>query len=384
MQHIKPHTAALAAQDVYQYREGSDFSKAIAQTNAIFKDEFDFSNSSRFVGNTGGQMFASESGFGIYGRGIGHRDNEAIIIIRGTETVSDWITDASFGSKFSDTGYRVHEGFYKTFKSFQKQLSDQLSKHKRVSTIHLIGHSLGGALAGLTADWLRSSDFKDTITPVVYTFGAPRIACMDFVNNFTKKIKEENIFRVYNRSDPVSMVPSWPFSHYPMPGNGLHVGHTSIVNPLQHKMKHYIKHCDGIDWQSLRNVRNNNTVTDQMVENWLDSGIFHGFNNSFVLMHAAVNYVIEKAFKFTGVNALANLSDSFTAIDKLAYSLEKISKASKEMSGLVKKLMQRILMALGHQFNVDINLSASFIKWVLESMTNTINNKVRVALNIPN
>ena len=93
------------------------------------------------------------------------------------------------------------------------------------------------------------------------------------------------------------MVPSWPFTHYPMPGNGLFVGNSSIINPFKHKMNHYIKHCENIDWMTLKNKSQFNTISDQMVENWLDNGIFSGFNNSFALFHAAINFVVNKAYK---------------------------------------------------------------------------------------
>jgi len=382
MNYINPLKASIAAEDVYNYREGSDFSETIKTTNLKFKNEFIFGKDSRFKGYSGVSTFYAESGFGVIGRGIETRNNEAIVIIRGTASLQDWITDANVGTRMNANGNRVHEGFDLTFKSFRDELSRKLPKD--ISTIHIVGHSLGGALATLTAEWLKSGPRKDSMTPIVYTFGAPRVGCIDYASDFTRNIKQENIFRVYNRQDPVSMVPSWPFTHYPMPGNGMYVGNSSIINPFKHMMKHYINSCETVDWETLRNKSQFNTISDQMVENWLDNGIFSGFDNTFALFHAAINYVINKAFKVTGVNTLSNLSDSFTALDRLSYALEQVSKVSKEVSGLVKKLMMRILSALGHQFNVDMNLTASFIRWVLESMQRAIYHKVAVALNIPN
>jgi len=380
MNYISPDKAAISAADVYNYRKGNNFKRELIETNAIFKDEFVFGNDSRFKGRSGDSIIYSDSGFGVFGRGIDSRQGEAVILIRGTVTALDWVTDANFGYKISDNGHRVHEGFYRTFKSFQAQLSSKLSQ-AGISKIHLVGHSLGGALASLTADWLINEDIA---SPVVYTFGAPRVGSIEFASDFTKNIKEKNIFRVYSRQDPVTMVPSWPFTHYPMPGNGLYVGNSSIINPFKHMMKHYRKDCESVEWETLRNKSQFNTISDQMVENWLDNGIFSGFDNTFALFHAAINYVINKAFKVTGVNTLSNLSDSFTALDRLAYALEQVSKVSKEVSGLVKKLMMRMLAALGHQFNVDMNLTASFIRFVLESMQRAIYHKVSIALNIPN
>lgn len=382
MNYIKPLIASTAAADVYNYKKGNNFSEQLSATNLIFKDNFIFGDDARFKGFSGDSTFYSESGFGVIGRGIEEkgRGNEAIVLIRGTASMHDVVTDANIGTRMNVSGNRVHEGFDRTFKTFKTELSRKLPKD--INIVHLIGHSLGGALATLTAEWLKTGKRGDSITPVVYTFGAPRVGCIDYASNFTKKITNENIFRVYNRQDPVSMIPCWPFTHYPMPGNGLYVGEASVINPGKHQMKHYLKYCETADWQTLRNKSRMNSVSDKMIENWLDDGIFHGFDNGFVMAHAAINYVINHAFKVTGVNSLSNLSDSFTALDRLSYVLEQVSKMSKEVAGLVKRLMFKFLSAMGHQFNIDVNLTATFIRWVLGSMERAVYYKAATALRL--
>jgi len=381
MNYITPMTASVAAAHVYNYRKGNNFSREIIETNRIFKDNFVFGKDARFKGFSGDSTFYAESGFGVIGRGIESRQNEAIVIIRGTASLHDLVTDANIGTRMNASGNRVHEGFDRSFQSFKQELSRKLPAD--INTVHIIGHSLGGALATLTAEWLQCGSREKSITPSVYTFGAPRVGCINYASAFTKKIENKNIFRVYNRQDPVSMVPAWPFSHYPMPGNGLYVGEASMVNIFKHKMKHYTHFCKAVDWQTLRNKSRMNTVSDQMIENWLDDGVFHGFDNGFVMAHAAVNYVINQTFKYTGVNSLAALSDSFTALDRLAYVLEQASRVSKEVEGLVRRLLKKFILALGHQVNIDVNVSATVIKWVFESMERAIYYKAMAALKLP-
>lgn len=76
--------------------------------------------------------------------------------------------------------------------------------------VHCVGHSLGGAVASLAADWV-SRTLK--LPTKLYTIGAPRVGTDWLVKSTTASIREENIFRVYHSTDPVPMVPLYPFMH---------------------------------------------------------------------------------------------------------------------------------------------------------------------------
>lgn len=93
------------------------------------------------------------SGFGFVAHGTGSRANELVLVTRGTNfqyNKFDLATNANIGYGIGPRGNVVHRGFLKTFKSYQSQLVSFVSQGsaKRPSTIHCMGHSLGGALSG--------------------------------------------------------------------------------------------------------------------------------------------------------------------------------------------------------------------------------------------
>ena len=71
----------------------------------------------------------------------------------------------------------AHVGFNKTFNSIKPTLETYFNKNT-TGPVHCVGHSLGGALATLTANWLHNKQGGRPIS--LYTFGAPRVghACL--------------------------------------------------------------------------------------------------------------------------------------------------------------------------------------------------------------
>ncbi|HEX4974343.1 MAG TPA: lipase family protein, partial [Pseudomonadales bacterium] len=120
-------------------------------------------------------------------------------------------TNANIGYGIGPRGNVVHRGFLKTFKSYQSQLVNFVSQSgaKRPSTIHCMGHSLGGALANLNACMLRDAGFNVCL----YTIGAPRVGIVSYAQDITKQIAPGQIRRIANPCDPVPMVPLFPYMH---------------------------------------------------------------------------------------------------------------------------------------------------------------------------
>src|SRR5258708_19540816 len=97
-------------------------------------------------------------------------------------------------------------------------LSDAVAKIAAGSGIQsfmVIGHSLGGSLATLTAAALAmlSPGLKDKLT--IYTFASPRVGLLDFAASFNKAVGTS--FRIWNTLDIVPKVPTFPF----IPATGL-------------------------------------------------------------------------------------------------------------------------------------------------------------------
>ena len=67
--------------------------------------------------------------------------------------------------------------------------------------IHCVGHSLGGAIAQLTALWAQERG----IPAKLYTFGSPRVVVEHFVPSAASNIKN---YRVIHGADPVPYIPT--------------------------------------------------------------------------------------------------------------------------------------------------------------------------------
>ena len=124
-------------------------------------------------------------------------DKMAVLAFRGTEkTIEDIRTDLETTTIDIDD-YKVHEGFYKSFKLVESKISDHLKELGSDYVLYITGHSLGGALAVLATKYLCSDSLG-----ACYTFGGPRVAS----SGFSDSIKTP-IYRVINAADIVPRVP---------------------------------------------------------------------------------------------------------------------------------------------------------------------------------
>src|SRR5690554_3962784 len=126
--------------------------------------------------------------------------NDAFLIFRGTVPAAnlgaDVVTDLRIGLDYSNAGHIVHSGFNQTFTSMIPSIQSFLDTHNITGRVHCVGHSLGGAVATLAAEWIsanRSNAVK------LYTFGAPKVGFAGFSKNLTDRIKAENIDRKSTR-----------------------------------------------------------------------------------------------------------------------------------------------------------------------------------------
>lgn len=164
-------------------------------------------------------------GFLAVSNAPGAVEKELVAIVRGTDTVDEWLHDFSFlmvpnpihsGAGLTEDGFTgIYRslGVGRTVNSLTAVQAIGAYLHAdRADTVTVAGHSLGGALATLlTLDVALNTPER---TPVLYSFASPRVGDHQFAGFFDAVIPES--YRVYNRADLVPNLPPvfpLPFEH---------------------------------------------------------------------------------------------------------------------------------------------------------------------------
>ena len=127
-----------------------------------------------------------------------------VITIRGTANSSNVTSDLD-AALVSDvrSGVRLHRGF----RSEASIIYDIISRNNSLQrTVHITGHSLGGAIASIIGRWMELENGNNhDIT--VFSFGAPR------VSNSRFPYGKPRHWRVANETDPITFLPIFPYIH---------------------------------------------------------------------------------------------------------------------------------------------------------------------------
>jgi len=125
----------------------------------------------------------------------------SIIVIRGTANEGNVLSDIDV-RLVSDTrtGIRLHKGFRDASLGVMEIIDrDHTVEH----TVHVTGHSLGGAVAQIIGMWLHTRGKNVQI----FSYGSPK------VSNQVLSGGQPTHWRVVRRSDPIPFTPPWPYSH---------------------------------------------------------------------------------------------------------------------------------------------------------------------------
>jgi hypothetical protein len=322
---INPFDAAQLALSIYAIQNPKS-AKVFFRTNKAIVAE---GNHGALDATVGSRLINTRDTFGVCVHGAGEFENDVFLVFRGSTLANfgaDWVSNARIGLEIGLSGRPVHIGFNHIFTSMEPQLKNFFNSLNgaKPKTVHCIGHSLGGAIATLAADWVnhyhRAGETK------VYTFGAPRPATHLFAKNLTDRLTKNNIYRVYHESDPVPMIPIFPFCHAPF-GNMAYLIHTKpMFWPTDHKMGAYIKsvNAKGKSWQTL-SPTGIHEPTDAQLKVWLESHIKvePSSTNTWQWLGSALFFVLRKVIGFS----LAQLQTAFigavTLADTLAAMLAK-------------------------------------------------------------
>lgn len=143
---------------------------------------------------------------------------EAVVAIRGTEGIKEWVQDAQFGLedfKRVPGGGQTEDGFTDMYKSMTVgkgaaspaviNALPRIAWKRPVTSLVVCGHSLGGALATLLALDVAVNAAAPFRNPVVYTYASPRTGDSNFATKYAQTIST-----MYRFVDNVDLVPKLP------------------------------------------------------------------------------------------------------------------------------------------------------------------------------
>ena len=147
----------------------------------------------------------------IYDSGGSEKDNVAfevkqdngitIIIIRGTANTDNVQSDIDVRLvEDTRTGIRLHKGFRDASITIMQILDESYTIEH---TVHVTGHSLGGAVAQIIGMWLH----KRGNNVQIFSYGSPK------VSNQVLPGGQPTHWRVVRLSDPIPFTPMWPYAH---------------------------------------------------------------------------------------------------------------------------------------------------------------------------
>ncbi|BBA34932.1 lipase class 3 [Methylocaldum marinum] len=381
MAELTPKEAANLARKVYDVKTELTWN---AMLNQIASDPslagFN-QNPSKGIGKSG---WGQTSGFAYMAHGCGTHSGERLVAIRGTASLADGLTDVRCSFTYSPSGYVVHRGFALAFESIKPDI-DKFFKQagSQSSQVHVVGHSLGGAIACLTAEYL--SLLGNNVT--LYTFGCPRVGNGAYASAMDKLLGTHNIHRVYHEADPVSMIPLYPF----VPVSNSCLGHKLpwkgiMGSPHAHFMDNYIATLADCSWRSLPTVQNHDFFAS--MEAWLEQA---GKDGGTVKMYScaslnqifkALKWVLESMHNLGAAMAQFAFSGGIILIDVLAYLLYQGSLLGVTIAGYVKAILKAILKFLGRAVDSIQNVTVAFIKYVLDMFFRLLASAASRAINL--
>ncbi|WDE12415.1 lipase family protein [Thalassomonas haliotis] len=374
MKELSPNLAALFANSVYDSFEQSSLRSSMIGLPKALQNNFNFGDSIKGItGTVFDHLFKLSSEFGLIAQGKEGSlyDGHHVIALRGTATKSDIVTDLHVGITVTHNGSAAHAGFAKSFRSIQPILARYFSQAPK-KTVHCVGHSLGGALATLAAEWIKS-EYK--VPVYLYTFGSPRVGLQGFAVKSTNSIDE--VFRCTHGADPVPMGPVWPFYHT---GHDHRLNSTQGFSAKEHKMAGdapgYINTASQYDSYNDMQLHNSNQFTPVRLQ--YEKRHFASFS---LYWAQRLNNALITLLRDAGVISLQfSFTSGLTFYDAVARALEEIGKISDRFAEQQKGLLGNMLVFAGKPWVKVTELSYKFIRWVLDITLNQLFSMINRAL----
>lgn len=156
-------------------------------------------------------------------------DKAIVLAFRGSNDINDWISNIHVEPVVTLHG-TIHSGFYKEYEKLAPLFEPDIN-NAEARTIFLTGHSLGGALALITACFFRQ------LNPVVITFGSPRVG----TTLFNSKVSTLRYIRWINGSDKICRLPVRKYSHCGIERRLQFPWYKRLTNRSPHHIYNYLK-----------------------------------------------------------------------------------------------------------------------------------------------
>ena len=371
---LSPSIAANIAERVYDIRKSTNFNEEFIPE---FRRGFKIT-SSQVQGSNGGlvnQLLNRSMGFALTAQGTSAQFKQHHIIgVRGTVYTSfaDWLTNLNVAVTLGPKNLEVHSGFQKAFTRMQSSFEQYVKQHKP-SCLHIVGHSLGGAIAELTAIWASERG----INTKLYTFGAPRVVLENSVHRAIYNIKH---YRVTHAADPVPSVPVWPFSHtaaeyqtamssgsfFSSPAHSMDEPTPGYINTVK-AYKDYASMDSTLKTQHYKYTVLQYAQRHQALfsQSWQQ-----------IITDALVTFV-KKIGQHALLVAQASLTFGLSFYDILARCLHDSIETSAEIAEELRGLLGHMLVFAGKKAQVVKEMTTKFIRWVLGLMIKTLYNTAK-------
>jgi len=374
---ISPSTAASVANRVYDIRKSTEFNSAF---HLDFRDNFKVTNS-QIQGISGGlvnQLLNRSTGFALTAEGTSPQFKKHHIIgVRGTVFTSfaDWLTNGNVAVTLGPKNLEVHSGFQKAFSSMQSSFNQYVTHHKP-RCLHVVGHSLGGAIAELTAIWASERG----IATKLYTFGAPRVVLSNSVHQAATNIDH---YRVTHGADPVPSVPVWPFSHtvdeyqtamnsgafFSIAAHSMAKASPGYVNTVN-AYKDYKSMGNAIKTQHFKHTvlkyeQRHNASFSQRWQQIITDGLIT---------------FLKKTGQYAMIIGQASLSVGLSFYDILARCLHETVNKVPEIAEELRGLLGHMLVFVGKRAQAVKEMTTKFIRWVLGLMIKTLYTTAKQAI----
>jgi hypothetical protein len=369
---LSPQDAMAFAEAVYGIRQTPSVRAGFAMSlpNHCLGTDWDL-GAAQSIQGVSGPVVPTPSGFAAVVPGSGRRGSEIVVATRGSVGAfngPDWTSNFRAAYAVGPAGTQVHKGFHEIFKTLIGAVREQMRRlgARNRRTIHCVGHSLGGALANLMAVALQEETRADV---KLYTFGAPRVGDMFFSRAATKNLAAGNIHRVYNVSDPVPMIPLFPYMHAAFDEDGIRVGSPTLrIFSGNHLIQPgYVQTTPpGASWLQLRAGSPEHRRPFSFAD-WLDdmegTPIIPFSSSVLSAIGRALDAVRTVFLDLCGIG----LQGVVTLADQIAMLMIRAVEISREISQQVLRLIRLVLRWAGRKvIESAAELTRAFLNYVLE------------------